>query len=591
MKHRFPVVLYLFLSGIFFTPSLHCKETVQLLQNEAGFMTIEPITVSFHYGSYFARLELKSSQARIWYSFHVSDQDSLEKPLFVFFNGGPGSATSSGLMSMYTSRITLDNRIETGGGNSFIPNPFSWTRLGNLLYIDSRQAGFSYNMMNQVHDEAQRFREFNAQNFNPFLDAADFIRVLLRFLASHPELQNNPVVIVGESYGGVRTTVMLHLLLNYSDYGNGTQMYQDEALAEEIQAHFDAIFPEYQHQVVPPEAIVRQFNCQVLIQPALSYGYQVQITDELLRQPGSLVYKLGEEVGTPYEPDVHGDPLAFVSDIAGRDLYIYTKPRNWLTGFFGNAARLLRYARNLSLMTGVDVIAIEHLYALARTQAYRVINTDYEMDRIAKEASPIIRFHFLNPAILEAEEIRQESGDLDEVFGVLQPWDRYFISTNYHANWAFHVLNVAKLRGYEVEIFHPRFGQMFLQNVAHVNTFITNAAYDLVVYSEAIPPSLARHSNILESVEHLKYPLHGEERPGYIQLRYRPGAFPSLLGLEMRMIRFPIYAQSCHAVSLTQPEALLNDVFEWLEERYKEDGIGLERMSRESDNENRLRKQ
>jgi hypothetical protein len=567
MKRYLPVVLCLLVLGLSFADVLYCKEKLQSLQNEAGFVTLEPITFYFHYGSHFSRLALKSSEARIWYSFHAADRNSEERPLFVFFNGGPGSATCSGLMSMCTSRFMLDNRIDSGGGDTFISNPFSWTCLGNLLYIDARQAGFSYNLMDQVQNEGERLKQFNAQNFNPFFDGADFIRVILRFLADHPELQINPVVIVGESYGGVRTTVMLHMLLNYTDYGNGREMYQDKALVEEIQTHFNTVFPEYQNQVVPPEVITRQFGHQVLIQPALSYGYQLQFTDELLVEPGSVIDQLEQEVGIPYDPSIHGDPLSYVRDVAERDLYIYSKPRDWLSGFFENAARLLRFTSNTALITGVDVTQIDYLYASARSRAYRVIETDYGSAFILEETPPMIRFHFLEPALREAKQIKEEPGDISEVFGILSPWDRYYIGTNYYANWAFHVFNVAIVRGYDITVYEPRLGRMFLQNVAHVDTFITNAAYDLVVFSEAIPPSLAKHDDILESVDHIKAWLNSEERPGHIILYYKPSAFPNIQGLVSRIIRFPIYATSCHAVSLTQPEELLNDVSQWLKEK------------------------
>lgn len=576
MKRIYPVILCLFLSAMFISSPLYCKETEQLLKNEAGFMTIEPIIFYFHYGDYFSRLQLKSSEARIWYSFHAADKNSEEKPLFVFFNGGPGSATCSGLMSMCTSRYSLDNSINSGGGDIFIPNPYSWTRLGNLLYIDAREAGFSYNLMSQsknIQDEGMRFREFNAQNFNPFFDAADFIRVLLRFLASHPDLQRNPVVIVGESYGGVRTTCMLHLLLNYTEYGNGAQMYQDEALVNDIQAHFDVVFPDYQGQIVPPEVITEQFGHQILIQPAISYGYQTQITNDLILQPGGLIDQLEQQTGIPYDPEIHEDPLYYVRDVANRDYYMYTKPAGWLNGFFSNAARLLHFTQNLTLMTGMDATAIPQLYASARAQAYRVISTNYPYNILLAPdvATPLIRLHFIEPAIQEAEEAMQEPGDMDSFFGILQPWDRYYISSNGNANWAFHVYNVAIVRGYEVTISEPRLGRMFLQNVAHVHTFITNAALDLVVYSAAIPPSLAMHDDIVESVQHAKQPTNGEVRPGHIILNYHHLAFPNIQNLDTRTIRFPLYASSCHAVSLTQPEELLDDVSAWLTQK----GINL----------------
>jgi hypothetical protein len=535
---------------------------------EAGFETIEPVTVNFQYGSYFSRLQLTSSEARVWYSFHPADNSVESRPLFVFFNGGPGSATSCGLMSMYTSRYTLDNGIDSGGGDAFMPNPHSWTRLGNLLYIDARQAGFSYNVTENMSDELTRFQEFNAQNFNPFFDAADFIRVLLRFLDRHPELQKNPVIIVGESYGGTRATAMFHMLLNYDNYANGQEMYQDAGLRDEIQRHFDTVFPESAGTVVPPEVITRQFKGQVLIQPSLAFGYMVEIEDTLLRQPDSLVYRLGQEIGIPYDPAVHGDPLTYVESVAGRDLYIYTKPQGWLNQFFWNAGRLLRFVDQLNRITETNSLAVSELYASARQRAYRVIMANYPDDLMDGWAvpSPSVERLFIRPAIEEASEAAAEPGDMASVFGVLQPWDRYFLSSNGNANSAFHVFNVALVKGYEVSFYMPRYGRMFLQNVAHVPTFVTNAALDLVVYTEALAPALARYDDILESVARETQAGNGEARPGAIILEYRPDAFPGISDIGTKKIRFPLYSSSCHAVSLTQPGELLEDVTAWLEE-------------------------
>jgi len=573
MKRHVSILSGLFLVCLTQAPSLP-GALAQSMQNEAGFIAIEPITFYFHYGSYFNRLSLKSSRARMWYSFHAADQDRPETPLFIFFNGGPGSATSFGLMSMYTGRYTLDNRIESGGGDAYIVNPVPWTQLGHLLYIDARQAGFSYNLMNQAQDEGSRFQEFNAQNFNSFFDAADFIRVLIRFLVAHPALRNHPVVIVGESYGGVRATTMLHLLLNYADYKNSRETFQDPALADEIQAHFNAVFPQYAGQVVPPEVIVRQFGYQVLIQPALSFNYQEETENEMLTRPGSLLYKIGEEIGVPYDPGQYPDPLSFVQDVAGRDLYIYTKPQNWLNGFFNNAGVLLRFVHNLSLVTGVDVTAIGDLYASSRAAAYRVIRTNYLASLEPMAASSAIRALFLTPAQLEAPNVQQEPGNMAVVFGSLQPWDRYFIGSNGNANWAFHVYNVALVRGYDVHSWEPRYGRMFLKNVAYVKTFITNAALDLVVYTAALPTSLAKHAETLISAQHISQ--GGEARQGKILLNYQPSAFPDIPGLTTRTIRFPLYDKSCHAVSLTQPQELFTDVSDWL----RENGLSFQRRGR-----------
>jgi hypothetical protein len=492
------ILVGLFISVLLTTP-LASYGASQSIQDEAGFIHIEPITFYFHYGSYFNRLQLTSSDAYIWYSFHAADEDAENKPLFVFFNGGPGSATSAGLFSMYTTPFTLDNSIGSGGGEEFIENPVPWTRLGNLIHIDARQAGFSYNTMDIVHDIDQRFREFNAQNYNPFFDAADFIRVVLRFLARHPEIQKNKVVIVGESYGGTRAITMLHILLNYAEYGNSNEIYQDSALTEEIQNHYNTVFPTYNNQLVPPGVISGQFGHQILIQPTITMIYQDIIEYEMVHQPGSVMDELEKLTGVPYDPAVHGNFFNYVMNVVNRDIYMYTKPKDWLMGFFNNAGRLLQKTGNLARVTGTDVTAIPELYASSRARAYRLVDPNYSLNMQLENLPIPVDLLFFQPARLEADSIRRDQGDLGAVFGILQPWDRYFMGSNYHVNYAFFYYNVAVARGYDVLFTSSRFGRMFLKNIAHVHTFITNAAYDLMIYTKALPRALGLHSDILVS--------------------------------------------------------------------------------------------
>ena len=67
------------------------------LQAEAGFIPVEGSVSYFQVGSYFNRVVLRTSPARIWYTFQPADEDAEARPLFVFFNGGPGGATALSL--------------------------------------------------------------------------------------------------------------------------------------------------------------------------------------------------------------------------------------------------------------------------------------------------------------------------------------------------------------------------------------------------------------------------------------------------------------------------------------------------------------
>lgn len=547
-------------------PGMVAAKPQATIARETGFWTLDPVTFYFHYGSYSGRLQHTSSKANFFYSFQPADNHPDHKPLFIFFNGGPGSSTSCGLMSMYTGHYTLDNQSDKGGDH-YITNPYPWSQLGNLLYIDARQAGFSYSFVANPASIEDRFREFNSHNFNCFFDAADFIRLLLRFLAAHPSLQKNQVVIVGESYGGTRATAMLHILLNYADYGNGQEMFQDPDLSKEIQDHFNAIYPEYHDQIVPAAAISKQFSHQILIQPTLSMGYQEYQANIILTGPNSPLFQLGREVGIPYDPLRYPDYLEYVGYVAKRDWYGFHKPFNWLNNFFDKAGILLQTCANLSLVTGYDITRCRGFYSSARQLAYRVIDLDQATIRLPMPTfSPQEKLLFLQPAVQMPHLKSRALGDMTQVFGTLQPWDSYFLGLNIYANWSFHFHNVARNLGYEVQYVMPRFGRMFLKNVAWVHTFVTNAKYDLIVYGPAIPPALAMHTEILEKVEQPMPTIVNNLRPGVIHLQYRNSAFADMPNIGSRSIRFPFYNNSSHAVSLTQPEELFSDVRTWLAE-------------------------
>jgi len=543
-------------------------------QPEAGFCFLEEIDFYLHTNSYFNRLALRSSQARIWRVYQPADHNPASKPLFVFYNGGPGGATSAGLFSANTGRNAVSVDPLTGEG-SIITNPHSWSRIGNLLHIDSRTAGFSYSLMDNPGDDILRPAEWDAQNYNAFIDAADFVRVLLRFLADHPSIQKNPVVLVVESYGGVRSLVMLHLLLYYQDYGNGTAIYQDPALVQEIQTHYDAIFPEYAGQTVPPSVIARQFSHQVLIQPAITRYFQRLVAAQMLEAPGSILDGLAEETGVPYiryadQPWARPNPTPFnimnnvydYLDRIGRDPYFYSKPDGFFNGFFDTAADLLTHYEALNSMTGVDAAGIPELYASARQQAYKI--------KFLEDYASLMTYSALLGPAPKASDIRSflfpcAEDDMTPVFGALQPWDRYFLDLNYDVSLAF-ALNRTVMEGYDIHYqYSERFGEMFLENVAFVETFITNAAYDIVVFCPSLPDALSYHASKLNRSTHDAVGPPQAERPGQIHLDYKPGSVPGS-NVSTRTIRFPRYLNSGHAVTMTEAAEILDDVIAWLEQ-------------------------
>jgi Serine carboxypeptidase len=581
------------------------------LQAEAGFIPVEGSLSYFQFGSYFNRIVLRTSPARIWYTFQPADEEAASKPLFVFFNGGPGGATSCGLFSANTARLAVF-RDEVTGEVAIVNNPASWTRAGNLLHIDSRTAGFSYSLMDDPGDEVRRGREFDVQNYNPFVDGADFVRVLLKFLADHPSIRGNRVVLVPESYGGIRTTVMLHLVLYYDRYAAGGSVYQDPALVAAIRSHLDAVFPGYAGRAVPPDVIAGQFGHQVLIQTVVTTPFQTRVKVEMLEAPGSPLYQVSAETGVPYVPYAESpgavpDPtptqvqnyIYTWLDAVGRDPYHMAKPAGFFDALRSAAQEFLTHVDTLSLMTGADVTAIADMYASARTGAYktrsggaggrglaRVAPAAGEGRRIlAKLPSAAVRTAPGRTAVVSSRAVAYDltafvgpapkanklaawlapagENDMAAVFGSLQPWDRYYVDLNYDVSNTF-AWNKATLRNYPFDFrSSPLFGRMFLENAAWVETFATNAAWDSVVYTAALPGALALHTDVLSGVQTDAAWPPGSARPGRIVLTYLPGSLPGS-PVTTRTVRFPGYSWSGHAVTMTEPLEILDDVIEWL---------------------------
>jgi hypothetical protein len=553
------------------------------LSNEAGYYEIEPVAFSFQNQK--PPLHFKSSRVRLSYSFHPADRNPSFKPLFVFFNGGPGCSTCEGLLSLNTSPVTLDQ--ERTHGKFIKENPNSWTAVGNLLYLDAPNTGFSYSLLHRVSDPKRRAAEFGAKNFNPFIDAAQFIRLLLRFLAAHPSLQANPIIIVGESYGGVRAAAMLNLVLFYSNYGDGSKIYQDSTLAKDIQQHLEKIFPEEPLRPFPPATIARQFTRQLLIEPLLAGIYQDTVTGELYEKEGSPIYRIAAETGKQYTPcpeaSAAGDvkacipydhALKFVRK-AGRDVYNYDKPAKWFEDLGAFAGRGLLQVNVLSRAFGWSALAIPDLPPAARAEAYRYKKTPSDDVKALLSSPAYHRLPVAHKIRIEEEislmnrgEATRGSGEVSgtlveaglpgdtlvEVLGALKPWDDYLVGCNNAVLDAFYD-NSAVDAGYDIAPTSLLYGEMFLQNLALVDTFITDAALDLVIYAPALPLALKKYSSIVEEVS---------TRDGFITVTYKPGSLPDIPTPKSRTIFFPLYKQAGHGVAASQPRKLLNDVRDWM---------------------------
>ena len=96
---------------------------VEGLDYESGFIDLEENSYTLSNSS------TNSGRAKMWYDFQPADENPESKPLFVLYNGGPGS--SSWLIFLYnTSKKTA---VQAFAGEGVADNQWNWNKLGNLL--------------------------------------------------------------------------------------------------------------------------------------------------------------------------------------------------------------------------------------------------------------------------------------------------------------------------------------------------------------------------------------------------------------------------------------------------------------------------
>jgi hypothetical protein len=456
------------------------------LRAEVGFFDVPP------------QPSAATSDARLFYAFEPADVDPVDRPLLVLFNGGPGFATSAGLLSYGTGRWTLDSADDAGPVAHL--NTSRWTAFANLLYIDARQAGFSYELAATGPDGAPP-----GGWFSELKDASDFVRAVLDFLDGHSALRGSPVVLVGESYGGARATQMLDLLLRYTTEASAA----GPDLRDRIQAHYDAVFPDRAGSVIDEATASRQFGAQVLIEPLVLPG---QLADQT-------AFMLSDPFVGPY--------VAFSADAGPPDVDQNNalEPPGWTDRVIARAILGLSDPTQAARLVGQDLASAPLMRPAARGMAFHEVTDVAGFNNVIQDSQAA-----LNQAM---------SSEL----GALRPGDAYF---NAFAPVQDHI--------------GESLGSIFVENLRTVRTFITNARYDLNIYSPAIP-ALLKAMGLGGTLD--TSPRPGVARSGWFRVDL-PAQGGTRGGAQTVEVRFPLYERSGHEVAVTQPADLEADVQAWL---------------------------
>ncbi len=525
---------------------------------EAGFLEIAG-------GDYTAESHPRVSPThRMWYAFQPARERPKDKPLAVFFNGGPGASTSAMLFSFNTAEKTLDPQRTSSIAN----NPTSFTQFANLLYIDAPATGFSYPVANADGSQPDIGIDMDR-------DAGIFIRVVTRFLERHPALLNSRVIVVGESYGGVRANLMFEHLFHYQGLTDGVSPYQDGLLHADLVRYFSSAFGT---EAPSTAQLASRFGHQVLIQPMIAGARQYYFSKDNIPMngclPGRDVEMQDPETGEPVidpetgetvierYPCFEGPPWSPATcDLYNCDVQNPLDPdtglvvASWSFDLEDQVAAKLSDVNTLNMALGVDASTIEWMYAESRTGAYGRVPIVVQ-DRRGED--------------VPLDVVAAPSEGFVAVFGQLEEGseDVYFVvdSDRARAHYAEYATDGTPAARHWMfpgvgEEHSYYFAGHLLDGVA---TFITTAKADSVVRTTGIPGAL--HGQLSEATpfgelvaeigySSLSSHISTIPRPGWLSLEYESG--------RVETVTMPHTYQSGHTVPMRAPAEFLFDVMAW----------------------------
>jgi hypothetical protein len=106
---------------------------------------------------------------------------------------------------------------------------------------------------------------------------------------------------------------------------------------------------------------------------------------------------------------------------------------------------------------------------------------------------------------------------------------------------------------------------MFLENLALVDTFMTDAQNDIVVYSPTLVSQFdkRRFNKLVKGIAVNSG--NKDTRAGNFVIKYRPHSIEGLANMPAeRPVDWYFYGESGHSVSSTQPKEFKEDVTSWL---------------------------
>ncbi|GMJ05253.1 serine carboxypeptidase-like 44 [Hibiscus trionum] len=171
------------------------------LNDQIGTLPGQP-TVNFRQFSGYINVDSNASR-NLFYYFVEAEIDPLNRPLTIWLTGGPGCSSAG------DSFVGVGPFITTNNAHGLKRNPYAWTKVSNVLFIDSPVgSGWSYSNIRsnyQVGDSSTN---------------DDLIAFILKWFEKYPIFKYRDLYIGGTSYAGHFVPNFAKTLLQHNNESN-----------------------------------------------------------------------------------------------------------------------------------------------------------------------------------------------------------------------------------------------------------------------------------------------------------------------------------------------------------------------------------
>lgn len=211
-----------------------------------------PVVGNMTTESYSGFLPVSDSKA-LHYMFLESQNDPVNDPVIMWFNGGPGCSSLLGAFQELGPYLVNDELVPP-----VQPNEWSWNKNASLLFVES-PAGVGFSVANTTGDRST----------NDYRQSQDAMTALNAWFGKFPEYQDHKWFVAGESYGGIYVPWMAWQIyqnnLQFNTTGEGKKINLQGFMVGNGATNWDfdvsPSFPEtlYNFNIIPSQ-LLKQFN-------------------------------------------------------------------------------------------------------------------------------------------------------------------------------------------------------------------------------------------------------------------------------------------------------------------------------------------